>query len=117
MYYFCLYVCLLFRPCATVIESRAPGNPLCFEHMAERLGFNYHLACGNETTDELCNQTFDVDIDRVLRLTFSALRDYQVRAPAADSSGNESDVWQVSPCVQNAELYMRSHERATLMVP
>jgi hypothetical protein len=82
--------------------------------MAERLGFEYHSACGpkgakGDSTDTLCEGDFAVDVGRVIRITTTALRE---RRGHRRRGGAHSLTRDVSECVRNAELYMRSHQRA-----
>ena len=109
-------ICLpLLRPCATIIEARAESDPQCFEHMAERLGFMYHSACGsnvNDTIDVICDDNHEVDIRRVLRITRSALRE---RRHKVVKHKNVTNMWRASSCVRDAFEYMRSHHKALQM--
>jgi hypothetical protein len=85
--------------------------------MANRLGFHYHSACGpkgNDAVDETCHGgTYEADIGRVVRLTRAALKERRVHEVNNSTNGTASR--HLSSCVQNAKLFMQSHEIAVRM--
>jgi len=85
--------------------------------MANRLGFYYHSACGPKVSmDETCSGgTYEADVGRVIRLTSAALRERQ--GHQRDTNTNGTNATQPISCVQNAKLFMQSHQEAVRVAP
>jgi len=67
------------RPSATVVEARTRSSPLCYAHLADRLGLRYYSACGGGGGVRVpCegDGSGDIllDVSRVVAIVLAALR-------------------------------------------
>ena len=112
---------LVSRPCATVVEARASLHPLCYAHLADRLGFAYHSACSaRQFPDEkprdraaahTCPGNLTVDVPRVVRIVQRAA--VEAAAETAGRGGGRGSSSSPRACEALAHDYMQSHAIAT----